>query len=312
MNSLEFSVVRDGTAKDALIDELYATTEASFRDVTSPEEFGEQFSDTRFVVARRDAKLAGWLSLRPPTEGGDKRAADPGWLAMPPHDLHDAEVLAQLLRLAATEVGPEGIIWHSRTTAFNQQVVEMTGAVALRDLFRTWQAPRERWPAAIAKPTDGAVVHAVHTPLPEDLLAKFLDFLTRAGISNCSGETCTTAWDADAVAQRFADWDEGGLLMQVLEHRHLVVAEAYAFVWSDEMMINITEHQAPASGLVALVAALLQRFPSAHPEIGIATVELQEDERKHLEPVLASCGFEDKGPRTLFQLRSGNEASGSN
>ncbi|OWZ90881.1 hypothetical protein B9J07_25305 [Sinorhizobium sp. LM21] len=303
MNNLEFSVIRDGAAKDAFIDELYATTEASFRDEVPPEEFGERFSDTRFVVARRDAKLAGWLSLRPPTEGDDKRAADRGWHAMPSHDLHDAEILARLLRLAAVEAGSEGIIWHSRKTALNQQVVEMTGATALRDLFRTWQASPKRWPAAIAKPKDGAVVYAVQAPLPENLLAKFVDFLTRAGISDCSGETCTTTWDADSVAQRIADWDEGGLLMQWLEHHDLVVAEAYAFVWSDEMMIHITEHHAPSCGLIALVAALLQRIPAAYPDIRVATVELQEDERARLEPVLASCGFEDKGARTLYHLR---------
>lgn len=303
MNSLEFSVARDGVAKDAFMDELYATTEASFRDEVSRQEFSERYSETRFVVARRDAKLAGWLSLRPPIEGDDERAADRGWHAMPSHDLQNAEILAQLFRLAAVEVGSEGIIWHSRTTPLNQQVVEMTGATALRDLFRTWQAPSERWPAAIAKPKDDAVVYAVHAPLPEDLLAKFVDFLTRAGISDCSGETCTTTWDADAVAQRIADWDEGGLLMQWLEHHDLVVAEAYAFVWNDEMMIHITEHQASSPGLIALVATLLQRIPAAYPDIRVATVELQEDERAGLEPVLTSCGFEDKGPRTLFHLR---------
>ncbi|MBD9648819.1 hypothetical protein IB267_10690 [Ensifer sp. ENS09] len=285
------------------MDELYATTEASFRDEVSRQEFSERYSETRFVVARRDAKLAGWLSLRPPIEGDDERAADRGWHAMPSHDLQNAEILAQLFRLAAVEVGSEGIIWHSRTTPLNQQVVEMTGATALRDLFRTWQAPSERWPAAIAKPKDDAVVYAVHAPLPEDLLAKFVDFLTRAGISDCSGETCTTTWDADAVAQRIADWDEGGLLMQWLEHHDLVVAEAYAFVWNDEMMIHITEHQASSPGLIALVATLLQRIPAAYPDIRVATVELQEDERAGLEPVLTSCGFEDKGPRTLFHLR---------
>lgn len=303
MNSLEFSVIPDGAAKDVFIDELYATTEASFRDEVSRQEFGERYSETRFVVARRDAKLAGWLSLRPPTEGDDERAADRGWHAMPSHDLHDAEILAQLFRLAAVEAGSEGIIWHSRTTPLNQKVVEMTGASALRDLFRTWQAQPERWPVAIAEPKDGAIVHAVHAPLPEDLLTKFVDFLTRAGISDCSGETCTTTWDADAVAQRIADWDEGGLLMQWLEHHDLVVAEAYAFVWSDEMMIHITEHQAPSAGLIALISALLQRIPTAYPDTRVATVELNENERARLEPVLASCGFEDKGPRTLFHLR---------
>lgn len=303
MNSLEFSVIPDGAAKDAFIDELYATTEASFRDEVSRQEFGERYSETRFVVARTGAKLAGWLSLRPPTEGDDKRAADRGWHAMPSHELHDAEILAQLFRLAAVEAGSEGIIWHSRTTPLNQKVVEMTGATALRDLCRTWQAQPERWPVAIAEPKDGAIVHAVHAPLPEDLLTKFVNFLTRAGISDCSGETCTTTWDADAVAQRIAEWDENGLLMQMLERDDLVVAEAYAFVWSDEMMIDITEHQAPSAGLIALISALLQRIPAAYPDTRVATVELNENERARLEPVLASCGFEDKGPRTLFHLR---------
>ncbi|HEV7319608.1 MAG TPA: hypothetical protein VGO04_13500 [Ensifer sp.] len=306
MNNLAFSVIREGAARHALINELFAATEASLREEVSPEEFAERFADTRFIVARRDAELAGWITLRARTTHGDERAADPGMLAMPQHDLNDPEILAELFRLAAIEAGPEGIIWHSRTTALNQQVVEMTGAVALRDLFRTWQAPRERWQAATE--TDGAVVHAVRAPLPDDLLAKYLDFLTRAGISNCNGETCTTSWDADAVAQSFADRDAGGLLMQMLEHQDRVVAEASAFVWSDEMMINITEHDAPAPGLVAMVAALLQRFPAAHPEIGIATVELQDYERARLEPVLAACGFEDKGPRTLFHLRPRDDA----
>ncbi len=309
MNNLEFSVIRDGAAKDALINEFYASADASFRDEVSPEEFAERFSADRFVVARRGSELAGWITVHAPIERGDERAADPGLQVMPPSDQRDPEILAQLLRLAAVEAGPEGIIWHSRTTALNQQVVEMTGAVVLRDLFRTWQAPRERWQAAAA--TDGAIIHAVHIPLPEDLLAKVVDFLTRAGISNCSGETCTTTWDADAVAQSFADREAGELLTQMLEHQGLVVAEAYAFVWSTEMMITITEHQAPFSGLVAMIAALLQRFPAAHPEIGIATVELQEDERARLEPVLAALGFEDKGPRTLFHLRSRDEASRS-
>jgi hypothetical protein len=308
MNNLEFSVIRDGAAKDALVSEFYARTETSFRDEVSPQEFAERFSHSRFIVARRDQELAGWITLPAPTHG-DEDTADPGLLAMPQHDLHDPEILTQLFRLAAIEAGPQGIKWHSRTTAHNQQVVEMTGAVVLRDLFRTWQAPRERWQDATV--ADGAVVHAVHAPLPDDLLAKYLDFLTRAGISNCNGETCTTSWDAGAVAQSVADRDAGGLLMQMLEHRDLVVAEAYAFVWSDEMMINISEHEAAASGLVALVAALIQRIPAAHPEIGIATVELQEDERARLEPVLAACGFEDKGPRTLFHLRPRAEASRS-
>ncbi len=309
MNDLAFSVIRDDAAKDALVNDFYAKADASFRDEVPPEEFAERFDGACFIVARRDKELAGWITLRACTTHGDEQAADPGMLAMPQHDLNDPDILAPLFRLAAIEAGPEGIIWHSRTTALNRQVVNMTGAVVIRDLFRTWQAPRKRWQTATA--TGEAIVHSVHAPLSEDLLAKFLDYLKRAGISNCSGETCTTSWTVDEVAQSFSDRDAGGLLMQILEHRNLVVAETYAFVWNDEMMINISEHQAPASGLVAMVAALLQRIPAAYPGIGIATVELQEDERARLEPVLAACGFEDKGPRTLFHLRPRDETSPS-
>ncbi|OCO99811.1 hypothetical protein BC374_24060 [Ensifer sp. LC13] len=301
-------VVHDGDAKDTVVSEIYATTEASYRKEVPLEEFREHLAEDRIVVARRDETIAGWLSL-PATiseRDDDEAASVPGVPVVLPIDQDDADLLAQLLEFAAVEAAPTGIVWHARKSELNQQVAEKTGAIAHRELFRIWQAPRERWSAPVA--LGGAIVHEIHAPLADDLLAKYAEFFTKAEISDCSGESCTMTWDAAKIAENLAE-REDHLLTQILEQQGRFVAEACAFVWNDEMMIHITQHHAPTSGLVALIAALLQRIPAAHPDIRIATVELHDNERELLEPVLAKCGFEDKGPRTLYHLRPRDEAA---
>ncbi|MGO4618599.1 hypothetical protein AB4Z34_01395 [Ensifer sp. 2YAB10] len=301
MNSLELCVIRDGEAKEAVVVEIYATTDAGYREEVTLDEFREHLSESRIVVARKEERIVGWAGFHCDAERDTDETTSLRGAAITFHaDQDDIHVLSRLLHAAAEEVRPDGVVWPSRIGEFHEQLAGETGAVAHRELFRVWQTPREAWPATSDFPL--AETSAIRTPLADEALGRYADFFTKAKVTRCSEESCTTTWDTTMVAEELAQ-REGHGLTQVLDEQGCVTGEAFAFAGGDEMMLVITQHQATTKGLTALIAALLERIRVTHPQIGIVTIEAEPDELGPLVPALAACGFEDKGARVLYHLR---------